>query len=120
MGAMFTIATWNINSVRLRAGLVCRLLGEEAPDILCLQECKSPVENIPVEVFRDLGYRWMVARGQRGYNGVAILSRLPITDAATATMRRLATPATSRRGWKTASPSTTSMCPPAATPPTAR
>src|SRR5690606_447960 len=45
------------------------------------QECKSPVESIPVETFRDLGYRWMVARGQRGYNGVAILSRLPITDA---------------------------------------
>lgn len=81
MASMFTIATWNINSVRLRAGLVARLLGEEAPDILCLQECKSPVESIPAQVFHDLGYRWMVARGQRGYNGVAILSRLPITDA---------------------------------------
>ena len=78
---MFTVASWNINSIRLRAGLVARLLTEQAPDILCLQECKSPVENIPVETFRDLGYRWMVARGQRGYNGVAILSRLPITDA---------------------------------------
>ena len=78
---MFTIATWNINSVRLRSGLVTRLLSEEAPDILCLQECKSPVEKIPLEVFRAAGYRWMVARGQRGYNGVAILSRLPITDA---------------------------------------
>ena len=78
---MFTIATWNINSVRLRAGLVTRLLGEEAPDILCLQECKSPVEKIPAQLFHDAGYRWMVARGQRGYNGVAILSRLPITDA---------------------------------------
>ena len=75
------IATWNINSVRLRAGLVTRLLGEEAPDILCLQECKSPVEKMPFELFHDLGYRWIVARGQRGYNGVAIMSRLPITDA---------------------------------------
>ncbi len=77
----FTLATWNINSVRLREGLVLRLLAEESPDILCLQECKSPVEKIPVEQFRDLGYRYMVARGQKGYNGVAILSKLPIMDA---------------------------------------
>ncbi len=78
---MFTIATWNINSVRLRAGLVARLLGDEAPDILCLQECKSPVDKMPLQLFHDLGWRWSVARGQRGYNGVAILSRVPITDA---------------------------------------
>ncbi|WP_111559825.1 exodeoxyribonuclease III [Paracoccus sediminilitoris] len=78
---MFTIATWNINSVRLREGLVARFLAEEGPDVLCLQECKSPVDLIPVEQFRALGYHHMVARGQKGYNGVAILSRLPITDA---------------------------------------
>ena len=41
----FTLATWNINSVRLRAGLVQKLLRDEAPDVLCLQECKSPVEE---------------------------------------------------------------------------
>ncbi len=76
-----TIATWNINSVRLRAGLVRRLLQDEAPDILCLQECKAPVEKIPSEGFLGLGYRHIVARGQKGYNGVAILSRLPIEDA---------------------------------------
>ncbi|MCY4242106.1 MAG: exodeoxyribonuclease III, partial [Rhodobacter sp.] len=75
-----TIATWNINSVRLRETIVLRLLKEEAPDILCLQECKSPVESIPTERFRELGYGYMVARGQKGYNGVAVLSRLPITD----------------------------------------
>ncbi|MDH5529861.1 MAG: exodeoxyribonuclease III [Paracoccaceae bacterium] len=77
----FTIATWNINSVRLREGLVLKLLTEEAPDILCLQECKSPVDKIPTEGFAALGYHHMVARGQKGYNGVAILSKLPITDA---------------------------------------
>ena len=77
----FTLATWNINSVRLRAGLVKKLLREEAPDILCLQECKSPVDKIPMEGFRALGYGHMVARGQKGYNGVAILSRLPLEDA---------------------------------------
>lgn len=75
-----TLATWNINSVRLREGLVQRLLHEEAPDILCLQECKSPVELIPREGFAAMGYPYMVARGQKGYNGVAILSRLPIED----------------------------------------
>ena len=76
----FTIATWNINSVRLREPLVCRLLSEEAPDILCLQECKSPVDKIPVEDFAALGYTHMIARGQKGYNGVAILSKLPMED----------------------------------------
>ena len=77
----FTLATWNINSVRLRTGLVQRLLGDEAPDVLCLQECKSPVEKIPFDDFVALGYRYWVARGQKGYNGVAILSRLPLEDA---------------------------------------
>ena len=77
----FTLATWNINSVRLREPLVLKLLAEEGPDILCLQECKSPVEKIPTEGFEALGYRYRVARGQKGYNGVMILSRLPIEDA---------------------------------------
>ena len=76
----FTLATWNINSVRLREALVCKLLTEEAPDVLCLQECKSPVEKIPMEAFRELGYGHVVARGQKGYNGVAILSKLPMRD----------------------------------------
>lgn len=77
---MIKLATWNINSVRLREGIVARFLREESPDVLCLQECKSPVEKIPTEQFRDLGYSYLVARGQKGYNGVAILSRLPIED----------------------------------------
>lgn len=77
----FTLATWNINSVRLREGLVARLMTEEAPDILCLQECKTPVDKFPMAVFEGLGYRYIVARGQKGYNGVAILSKLPIVDA---------------------------------------
>lgn len=76
----FTLATWNINSVRLREGLVAQLMADEAPDVLCLQECKSPVDKIPLEQFAALGYRHMVARGQKGYNGVAILSKLPIEE----------------------------------------
>jgi exodeoxyribonuclease-3 len=77
----FTLATWNINSVRLREGLVARLMAEEGPDILCLQECKSPVEKMPLQTFAALGYGHVVARGQKGYNGVAILSKLPLEDA---------------------------------------
>lgn len=76
----FTLATWNINSIRLREALVLRLLTEELPDILCLQECKSPLDKIPLTGFADLGYRHMIGRGQKGYNGVAILSKLPITE----------------------------------------
>jgi exodeoxyribonuclease-3 len=76
----FTLATWNINSVRLREALVCQLMTDEAPDVLCLQECKSPVDKIPLEQFHALGYTHMVARGQKGYNGVAILSKLPIEE----------------------------------------
>jgi exodeoxyribonuclease III len=77
----FTLATWNINSVRLREGLVSRLMAEEAPDVLCLQECKCPVDKLPLEGFAALGYAHVVARGQKGYNGVAILSKLPLQDA---------------------------------------
>ena len=76
----FTLATWNINSVRLREPLVARLLAEQAPDVLCLQECKAPVDLIPLTQFAALGYRHIVARGQKGYNGVAILSKLPLDD----------------------------------------
>ena len=76
----FTIATWNINSVRLREPLVLKLLAQESPDILCLQECKSPVDLIPTDNFADIGYRHMIARGQKGYNGVLILSKRPIED----------------------------------------
>ena len=75
-----TIATWNINSVRLRQNLVVRLLNEELPDVLCLQELKSPQESIPASAFEDAGYRHIVARGQKSYNGVAILSRHPLVD----------------------------------------
>ncbi len=76
----FTLATWNINSVRLRENLVAQLMRDEAPDVLCLQECKSPVEKIPMEQFQSLGYQHFVGRGQKGYNGVGIFSKLPIKE----------------------------------------
>jgi len=77
----FTLATWNINSIRLREAIVLKLLREEAPDVLCLQECKAPTDAIPTANFRSLGYTRLLARGQKGYNGVAILSRLPMEEA---------------------------------------
>lgn len=75
------IATWNINSVRLRLPLVLKLLIQEVPDILCLQECKSLVEDIPTNELISLGYKYIVARGQKSYNGVAVISKIPVADA---------------------------------------
>jgi len=74
------VCSWNINSVRLREESVCRLLSEETPDVLCLQECKSPEDKIPTEKFSSLGYKYLIESGQKGYNGVAILSRLPLKE----------------------------------------
>ena len=74
------IATWNINSVRLRADLVCKVLKNHEVDLLCLQECKSPVEKIPFDIFSEIGFSHMVARGQKGYNGVAIISKFPLKE----------------------------------------
>jgi len=77
------LVTWNINSVRLRADNVCRLIDEVRPDILCLQETKTPNELFPHEPFVARGYTHIQIHGMKGYNGVAILSRLPFTTVAT-------------------------------------
>lgn len=71
------IATWNINSVRLRAPLVKRLAEMRAPDIICLQETKTPDEHFPLEAMREAGYEHIHFHGMKSYNGVAILSKLP-------------------------------------------
>ena len=73
----FTIATWNINSVRLRIGLVARYLAEWKPDVLCLQETKCRDAEFPLGAFHKLGYEHVAINGQKGYHGVAIASRLP-------------------------------------------
>lgn len=73
------IATWNINSVRLRMPLVQRFLEEYQPDVLCLQETKCPDDQFPSAAFRKLGYNHIVIHGQKGYHGVATVSRLPMT-----------------------------------------
>jgi len=73
----FSVATWNINSVRLRIDLVLRYLAERRPDVLCLQETKCPDANFPHGAFRDAGYPHIAISGQKGYHGVAIVSRVP-------------------------------------------
>ncbi len=80
MTKSISLATWNINSVRLRIDSVARLLREHEPDILCLQETKCPQGQFPSGPLKDLGYTYIAEFGQKGYHGVAIVSRLPFTS----------------------------------------
>jgi exodeoxyribonuclease-3 len=72
-----TIATWNINSVRLRIDNVERYLRMRKPDVLCLQETKCPDEHFPHMAFEALGYKHRLVQGMKSYNGVAIVSKVP-------------------------------------------
>jgi len=74
------IATWNVNSVRQRLAHVGRFCENHQPDVLCLQEIKVQTEDFPLEDIKAFGYPHAVVHGQKGYNGVAILSRRPLTD----------------------------------------
>lgn len=74
------IASWNINSVRARIDIVERFLTEMAPDILCLQETKAENGSFPAKAFRDLGYSHVVLNGQKMHHGVAIVSKVPLTE----------------------------------------
>ena len=74
------IASWNINSVRIRLPIVERLVREESPDIICLQETKAQNNDFPLQAIAALGYPHVVLNGQRMHHGVAILSRLPLTE----------------------------------------
>ncbi len=75
-----TIATWNINSVRLRMPIVEKFLAEVKPDVLCLQETKCPDANFPEGAFRKAGYEHIAINGQKGYHGVATVSRTPLEN----------------------------------------
>ncbi len=72
------IVTWNINSLRLRLGLLPGLIAALQPDIICLQETKVPDELFPMDAMPELGFPHVLRTGMKGYNGTAILSRLPI------------------------------------------
>ncbi len=74
------LATWNINSVRLRQDLVADFLNDNAIDILCLQETKTPDVEFPFKIFRKNGYEHFHIKGQKGYNGVAFISKYPLHD----------------------------------------
>jgi exodeoxyribonuclease-3 len=76
----FRLATWNINSVRRRLDLVERFVRMHQPDILCLQEIKCVDGSFPDLPVRALGFSHVVIAGQKGYHGVAILSRLPFSS----------------------------------------
>ncbi len=77
---MLSVATWNINSVRLRIDQVVRLLGEQSPDVLCLQEIKCQEHQFPAQALSDLGYVHQAVHGQKGYHGVATVSRIPFRE----------------------------------------
>jgi exodeoxyribonuclease-3 len=71
------LSTWNINSVRFRIDLVAKFIKAVRPDVLCLQETKCPDDAFPMKRFRRLGYEHVALNGQKGYHGVAIVSKLP-------------------------------------------
>jgi exodeoxyribonuclease-3 len=73
------IATWNVNSVKSRLDLLLRWLAESKPDVVCLQEIKCVDDAFPRAAIEDAGYN-VAVHGQKTYNGVALLSRLPLED----------------------------------------
>jgi exodeoxyribonuclease III len=75
------IATWNVNSIRQRLDNMVAWLKERGPDIVCLQEIKCVNEAFPREAFESLGYN-VAVHGQKAFNGVALLSKLPFDEVA--------------------------------------
>lgn len=71
------IMSWNINSVRLRAGIVNQVMAESGADIVCLQETKCPNEAFPYKAFKDAGFDHIHINGMKSYNGLAIFSKFP-------------------------------------------
>jgi exodeoxyribonuclease-3 len=74
------IATWNVNSLAVRLPQVLDWLAANPVEVLCLQELKLPDEKFPLQALQDAGYGHCAVFGQKTYNGVAILSRVPLRD----------------------------------------
>ena len=72
------IATWNVNSVRVRVSHIEKFVVKEKPDILCLQETKVTNDKFPFKDIKDLGFKHIELHGEKAYNGVAILSKTPL------------------------------------------
>jgi exodeoxyribonuclease-3 len=79
MSGTLTLVSWNVNSLRARLDAVLRWVKANKPDVLCLQETKVPDDQFPLDEFTYLGYHEALY-GQKTYNGVAILSKLPLQD----------------------------------------
>ena len=75
----FKLATWNVNSLRVRLPHVLSWLQAEQPDVLALQEIKMPDADFPLDVIRQAGYHATFS-GQRTYNGMALLTRVPAQE----------------------------------------
>lgn len=82
MAQTLRVATWNINSLRLRLGLLARLVAELKPDVVCLQETKVQDSEFPQNAAADIGLPHVAYRGMKSYNGVAVFSRHPLTTIA--------------------------------------
>lgn len=74
------ITTWNANSVRLREKALRRIVAEIRPDVLCLQEIKVEDAAFPMALVHELGFAHAYVHGQKSYHGVAVLSRLPLSN----------------------------------------
>lgn len=74
------IATYNVNSIRIRLASLKLLTDALKPDILCLQETKVEDQHFPAQDLKDMGYPYLAFSGQKSYNGVAIASRTPFTE----------------------------------------
>ena len=77
---MLRLATWNVNSIRIRLPLLEELAKKEAPDVVCLQEVKAKEDDFPLKKIKELGFENIALYSIPGYNGVAILSKLPLSD----------------------------------------
>jgi len=82
------IASWNINSVRIRIPLLKKLIAEQNPDIICLQETKVEDASFPLEDLKCLGFPHIIFSGQKSYNGMAILSKIPLENMQIMTMAK--------------------------------
>ena len=74
----FKLVTWNVNSIRIRLALLKELCALENPDIICLQEVKAKEEDFPFAEIKECGFEHIALYGMPGYNGVAILSKVPL------------------------------------------
>ena len=74
------IATWNVNSLRVRLEHLLKWMKQADPDVICLQETKMTDDKFPLQAIIDAGYPHVIFKGQPTYNGVAMISKHPIED----------------------------------------